>query len=279
MCFILRFLSWNVSKQVFCSRKSSETNRNYWNVHSASAGCVFEPPECFTMRNCRSSRWLSWRGSLPSQRLRQLFEPFLQLQRKLLVTLFTNGLHVKLNKLVPAERKHVGVTDLHPAFLSFMIPPTYVATDPQHKNNSLVLLHDRKEQSMQDRGNTTNRQRAFSCALWLGARVGPGGASAPRVRARSSACTRASGRFQQTYLWVTTDAASEACKEKKKTRQGRRERAKEVRRAGEAWNRTRRSNSQEVLMTTNNHNLEELRKYSQPSGFCEKSARRPISAQ
>lgn len=43
--------------------------------------------------------------SLASQRLGQFLEPFFQLQRKLLVTLLANGLHVKLNKLVPAGRK------------------------------------------------------------------------------------------------------------------------------------------------------------------------------
>lgn len=39
-------------------------------------------------------------SSLASQGLGQLLEPLLQLQRKLLVTLFTDRLHVKLNKLV-----------------------------------------------------------------------------------------------------------------------------------------------------------------------------------
>lgn len=39
-------------------------------------------------------------SSLASQGLSQLLEPFLQLQRKLFITLFTNRLHVKLNKLV-----------------------------------------------------------------------------------------------------------------------------------------------------------------------------------
>lgn len=39
-------------------------------------------------------------GSLASQRLGQFLEPFLQLQRKLLVTLFTNRFHVKLHKFV-----------------------------------------------------------------------------------------------------------------------------------------------------------------------------------
>lgn len=38
--------------------------------------------------------------SLASQRLGQFLESLLQLQRKLLVTFFTNGLHVKLNKFV-----------------------------------------------------------------------------------------------------------------------------------------------------------------------------------
>lgn len=48
---------------------------------------------------------LAGSSSLASQRLRQLLEPLLELQGKLLVTLFTDGLHVKLNKLVSAKKK------------------------------------------------------------------------------------------------------------------------------------------------------------------------------
>lgn len=57
---------------------------------------------------------LAGSSSLASQRLRQLLEPFLELQRKLLVTLFTNRLHVKLNKLVPArkERKTTSILNI-----------------------------------------------------------------------------------------------------------------------------------------------------------------------
>lgn len=43
---------------------------------------------------------LAWSSSLASQSLCQLLESFLELERKLLITLFTNRLHVKLNKLV-----------------------------------------------------------------------------------------------------------------------------------------------------------------------------------
>lgn len=49
-------------------------------------------------------------GSLASQRLGQFLEPLFQLQRELLVTLLTNGLHVKLNKLVPAGKKKMPLT-------------------------------------------------------------------------------------------------------------------------------------------------------------------------
>lgn len=52
------------------------------------------------------SDWLSISGSLASQRLGQFLEPFLQLQRKLLVALFTNGFHVKLHKFVPANKEN-----------------------------------------------------------------------------------------------------------------------------------------------------------------------------
>ena len=61
---------------------------------------------------------------------------------------------------------------------------------------------------------TTGRRQAFSCGLWHRAHVGRGGVSAPRACVHSSACTLASGLFQQTYLWVTVDAASEACQRK-----------------------------------------------------------------
>lgn len=44
-------------------------------------------------------------SSLATQGLGQFLESFLQLQRKLLVTLFTNRLHVELNKLVPAKKR------------------------------------------------------------------------------------------------------------------------------------------------------------------------------
>lgn len=48
---------------------------------------------------------LSVSGSFASQRLGQFLQSFLQLQRKLLVTLFTNGFHVKLHKFVPANKE------------------------------------------------------------------------------------------------------------------------------------------------------------------------------
>lgn len=48
---------------------------------------------------------LAGSSSLASQGLSQLLESFLQLERKLLVTLFTNRLHVELNKLVPAKKE------------------------------------------------------------------------------------------------------------------------------------------------------------------------------
>lgn len=54
---------------------------------------------------------------------------------------------------------------------------------------------------------STERQRAFSCALCHRAHVGPGGVSTPLASAHSSACTPAAGQFQQTYLWVSTRAA------------------------------------------------------------------------
>ena len=47
---------------------------------------------------------VSSRVLLPAHRLRQLLQPLLQLQRKLLVTFLTHRLHVKLHKLVPAKR-------------------------------------------------------------------------------------------------------------------------------------------------------------------------------
>lgn len=59
--------------------------------------------------------------------------------------------------------------------------------------------------------NSTDRQQVFSCDLWYHAHVGPGGASAPLACTHSSACTLASGQFQQTYLCITTDTASAAC--------------------------------------------------------------------
>lgn len=67
-----------------CSSSQSQT----------SLSSVRQPPACADAT-----------GSLASQRLSQFLQPFFQLQRKLLVTLLTNGLHVKLNKLVPVGRK------------------------------------------------------------------------------------------------------------------------------------------------------------------------------
>lgn len=68
--------------------------------------------------------------------------------------------------------------------------------------------------------NPMDRQQVFSCGLWYHAHVGPGGVSAPQACAHSSACTLVLGQFQQTYLWVTTDAASAACKRRNWRKRG-----------------------------------------------------------
>lgn len=64
--------------------------------------CCSSSPGYFTITDRRG---ILPGSSLAPQGLCQFLEPFLQLQRKLLITLFTNRLHVKLNKLVPANKE------------------------------------------------------------------------------------------------------------------------------------------------------------------------------
>lgn len=81
------FMLWSDARSS-CSCSSSQSG--------TLLSSVQQPPACSATR-----------GSLASQSLGQFLEPFFQLQGEFLVTLLTNGLHVKLNKFVPAERKRI----------------------------------------------------------------------------------------------------------------------------------------------------------------------------